>query len=92
MMFKVISPGFSQAFDRWLDALTIAKSLMPQCKWMQDVRIFEDGRLVWVYSRSHKYPQFVGAGTYDRLAKRFLLETISDENAIENSRDQESSH
>ena len=82
-MFKVISPGFSQECDRWLDSLTTAKSLMPQCKWMQDVRIFEDGHLVWIYSRSHKYPQFVGAGTYDRLAERFLLETIADEDAVE---------
>ena len=88
-MFKVISPGFSQAFERWIDALTSAKSLMPQCQWMQDVRIFEDGRLVWVYSRSHKYPQFVGAGTYDRLAKRFLLETIADETGAETESDEE---
>lgn len=88
-MFKVIYPGFSQEFDRWLDALTTAKSLMPQCKWMQDVRIFEDGHLVWIYSRSHKYPQFVGAGTYDRLAKRFLLETIVDENMVETRSDEQ---
>ena len=87
-MFKVSSSGFSQECDRWLDALTTAKSLMPNCKWMQDVRIFEDGHLVWIYSRSHKYPQFVGAGTYDRLAKRFLLETIVDENAA-SGRDEE---
>ena len=87
-MFKVSSSGFSQEYDRWLDALTTAKSLMPNCKWMQDVRIFEDGHLVWIYSRSHKYPQFVGAGTYDRLAKRFLLETIIDENAA-SGRDEE---
>jgi hypothetical protein len=90
-MFKVVSPGFSQEFDRWVDALEIAKSLMPQCKWMQDVRIFEDRSLVWVYSRSHKYPQFVGPGTYDRLAKRFLWETIADENSVETPIDEESS-
>ncbi len=90
-MFKVVSPGFSQEFDRWIDALEMAKSLMPQCKWMQDVRIFEDRSLVWVYSRSHKYPQFVGAGTYDRLAKRFLWETIVDENSVETQTDEESS-
>ena len=90
-MFKVIYPGFLQEFDRWLDALTTAKSLMPNCKWMQDVRIFEDGHLVWIYSRSHKYPQFVGAGTYDRLAKRFLIETIADEHAVQSRKDEESS-
>ncbi len=88
-MFKVVSPGFSQEFDRWVDALEIAKSLMPQCKWMQDVRIFEDRSLVWVYSRSHKYPQFVGAGTYDRLAKRFLWETVNNETAVDTQTDEE---
>lgn len=74
-MFKVITPGFSQTFDRWIDALETGKSLIPQCKWFSDIRILEKGELVWVYSRSHKFPQFVGPGTYDRLAERFLIET-----------------
>jgi hypothetical protein len=74
-MFRVITRDFSQEFDRWIDALDVAKSLIPQCKWFQEVRILENGEMVWVYTRSHKYPQFIGAGTYDRLARRFLLET-----------------
>lgn len=74
-MFNVIARDVSQEFDRWIDALEAAKALIPQCKWFQDVRILEDGKLVWIYSRSHKYPQFIGAGVYDRLAKRFLIET-----------------
>ena len=78
-MFKVVTRNISQDFDRWIDALDFAKSLIPDCKWLQDIRIFEEKELVWVYSRSHKFPQFVGAGTYDRLARRFLMETIEDE-------------
>ncbi|MGV0024029.1 retroviral-like aspartic protease family protein [Phormidesmis priestleyi] len=74
-MFKVITPGFSQTCDRWIDALETGKSLIPKCKWFSDIRILEDGELVWVYSRSHKFPQFVGPGTYDRLAEKFLIET-----------------
>lgn len=78
-MFKVVARDFSQSFDRWTDALNTAKSLMPQCKWFQDVRIFEDQKLVWVYSRSHKYPQFVGAGVYDRLARQFIIEATEND-------------
>lgn len=77
-MFRVITRDFSQEFDRWIDALDVAKSLIPQCKWFQEIRILENGEMVWVYSRSHKYPQFIGAGTYDRLARQFLLETTED--------------
>lgn len=88
-MFTVVTRNFSQAFDRWIDALEAAKSLIPQCKWFQDIRIFEQKELVWVYSRSHKYPQFVGAGTYDRLAKRFLLETAESENTVETPKTEE---
>ena len=36
--------------------------------------IFEDGELIWVYSRSHTYPQYIGAGVYDKLARLFLIE------------------
>lgn len=86
-MFKVVTKKVDRDFDRWIDALEFAKSLMPECKWFQDVRIFEKGNLVWVYSRSHKFPQFVGAGVYDRLAKRFLLETLEAETAIADSQE-----
>lgn len=78
-MFKVVTRQIAADFDRWIDALEYAKSLIPQCKWFQDIRIFEEKELVWIYSRSHKYPQFIGAGTYDRLARRFLIETVEDE-------------
>jgi hypothetical protein len=84
-VFKVVTRKVDRDFDRWIDALEFAKSLMPECKWFQDVRIFEQGNLVWVYSRSHKFPQFVGAGVYDRLAKRFLLETLESEPPEEES-------
>ncbi len=73
-MFKVIAPGFTQDCDRWTDALNLAKTLMPQCKWFDEVRILAKEDLVWVYSRSHKFPQFIGAGTYDRLARLFIAE------------------
>jgi hypothetical protein len=75
-MFKVITPGFTQNCDRWTDALNLAKSLMPQCKWFDEVRILAQGEVVWVYSRSHKFPQFIGAGTYDRLAQLFIAEAL----------------
>ncbi|MBD2365489.1 hypothetical protein H6G63_00175 [Leptolyngbya sp. FACHB-402] len=90
-MFKVVTRNVDRDFDRWIDALDFAKSLMPDCKWFQDVRIFEKGNLVWVYSRSHKFPQFVGAGVYDRLAKRFLIETLESENALEAAEDEDAS-
>lgn len=91
MVFKVVTRNVDRDFDRWIDALEFAKSLMPDCKWFQDVRIFEKGNLVWVYSRSHKFPQFVGAGVYDRLAKRFLIETLESENALEPAEDEDAS-
>jgi hypothetical protein len=73
-MFKVQAKGFSQEFDRWVDALATAKSLQPKCGWFDEVRILEKGELVWSYSRGYKYPRYFGAGVYDRLARRFALE------------------
>jgi hypothetical protein len=76
-MFQVITPRFSQQFERWTDALETAKSLIPQCKSLtEDIRILLFDELIWVYSRSHKYPQYIGAGTYDRLARLFIQEAI----------------
>lgn len=72
-------PGFSQEFERWIDALNAANALKPKCKSLtQDIRIFLFDDLVWVYSRSHKYPQYIGAGTYDRLARIFIQEAIEE--------------
>lgn len=79
-MFKVVTRGFSQEFERWTDALESAKSLIPQCKSLtQDIRIFLFDELIWVYSREHKYPKYIGAGMYDRLARLFIQEAIEEE-------------
>lgn len=78
-MFQVITRDVCQEFERWTDALDATKALIPNCKWFQEIRIVEDRDVVWVYTRSHKYPQFVGAGTYDRLARRFVLETLEED-------------
>ncbi|HEY9910187.1 MAG TPA: hypothetical protein V6D18_21545 [Thermosynechococcaceae cyanobacterium] len=81
--FKVVTPRSTQEFDRWIDALNAAKSLVPQCRSLtEDIRIYLLGDLVWIYSRSHKYPQYIGAGMYDKLARLFVQETIEQE-AIE---------
>lgn len=80
MAFKVLAPHFEQVFERWIDALEVAKSLIPSCKGLfQQVKILEDDKLVWAYDRFHRYPQFFGAGTYRRLAHRFLLESGEDD-------------
>ena len=67
-------------FERWTDALYHAKSLIPKCRSLfEDIRIFVGEELVWIYSRSHKYPQYVGAGNYDRLARLFIAEAMEEE-------------
>jgi len=82
-MFKVVTRGFSQEFERWTDALEIANGLRPQCRGLlQDIRILDQGDVVWVYSRSHTYPQYVGPGTYNRLARLFIQEALGEEGAI----------
>lgn len=79
-LFRVVAKDCNREFKRWTDALYFAKSLMPKCRSLfEDIRIFIGDELVWVYSRSHKYPQFVGAGNYDRLARLFVVETMEDE-------------
>jgi hypothetical protein len=82
-MFKVQAKGVSQEFDRWVDALETAKSLQSKCGWFDEVRIVEKGELVWVYSRGYKYPRFIGPGVYDRLARRFILESTVTDGAID---------
>jgi hypothetical protein len=77
-MFRVIAPGVAVEFDRWTDALNHAKTLMPKCQWFDEIRILAKDDLVWVYSRSHKFPQFIGPGTYDRLARLFIAEAIAE--------------
>jgi hypothetical protein len=74
-MFRVFTKDYDREFERWTDALDAGNSLKSKCKDLfQDVRIFENGELIWVYSRSHTYPQYLGAGVYNRLARLFLLE------------------
>lgn len=81
--------GDRQTFERWTDALDAAKALMPQCKGLfQDVRILEGNDVVWVYSRSHKYPMYMGPRSYDRLAKRFILEAMEEQAALEGASDE----
>lgn len=80
-MFRVITPGFEAEFPRWTDALNKANSLIPSCKSLfKDIRIYYGDNLIWIYSRSHKYPQYIGAGVYDRLAQLFIQEAIEEEN------------
>jgi hypothetical protein len=74
-MFRVVFKDYDREFERWTDALDAGNSLKSKCKsLLQDIRIFENGELIWIYSRSHTYPQYIGAGVYDRLARQFLLE------------------
>lgn len=81
-MFRVITPDFEASYDRWTDALNQANSLMPSCKSLfTDVRIYYGENLIWLYSRSHKYPQYIGAGIYDKLAKLFIIEATEEENS-----------
>lgn len=82
-MFRVATRGFSQEFERWTDAVNTANSLKPNCKsWLEDIRIFDGENLVWVYSLSHTYPQYIGPGTYKRLAILFLQEAVADEEQV----------
>ncbi len=79
-MFRVLAKNCDRQFERWTDALYHAKSLIPQCKSLfEDIRIFYGEDLIWIYSRSHKYPQYIGAGTYDRLARLFIVENLEEE-------------
>ncbi|EKQ71096.1 hypothetical protein OsccyDRAFT_1417 [Leptolyngbyaceae cyanobacterium JSC-12] len=81
-MFRVVTRDFEQEFERWTDALNTAKSLIPQCKsWTQDIRIFLLDELVWLYSREHKFPKYMGAGNYNRLARLFIQEALEEEAA-----------
>ncbi|PSB52693.1 hypothetical protein [Chamaesiphon polymorphus] len=74
-MFRVFAKDYDRQFERWTDALEAGNSLKSQCKsLLQDVRIFDGEELIWIYSRSHTYPQYIGAGVYDKLARLFLIE------------------
>jgi hypothetical protein len=80
-MFRVITPGFEAHYERWTDALNQANSLIPNCHGLlQDIRIYYGKNLIWLYSCSHKYPQYIGAGIYDKLAKLFITEAMEEAN------------
>lgn len=82
-MFRVVTKGLSQEFERWIDAVHTANALKPKCKsWLEDIRIFDGEDLVWVYSLSHTYPQYIGPGTYRRLAILFLQEAAAEEEQV----------
>lgn len=79
MTFKVVMPGYEQEFEQWTAALEQANSLRPSLKsWFKDIRILEGSesrwRLVWVYGRGRSHPEYIGPGTYDRLARLFIQE------------------
>ncbi len=79
-MFRVVARDYSQEFERWTDALNAAKALIPECKsWTQDIRIFLCDDLIWLYCKEYKYPKYIGAGTYDLLAKLFIQEALEEE-------------
>ncbi|MBF2076116.1 MAG: hypothetical protein IGS50_20475 [Synechococcales cyanobacterium C42_A2020_086] len=82
-MFKVVTRNYSQSFERWTDALEAANALRPRCNWLQDIRIFDGDDLVWIYSRLHLYPQYIGAGTYNRLARLFIFEAMLEQELAE---------
>jgi hypothetical protein len=79
-MFRVFARGSFQQFQRWTDAVNTANSLKSQCKSLfEDIRIYDGKDLVWVYSKDYPYPQYIGPGTYKRLAMLFLHEAIAQE-------------
>lgn len=81
-MFRVVFQDQSQEFERWTDALEAGKALIPKCKKLsQDIRIFLFDDLIWLYSRENKFPKYMGAGTYDRLARLFIQEALEEEAA-----------
>ena len=53
--------------------------MRPQLKsWFRDIRILENGRPVWIYGRGRKHPEYLGPGTYDRLARLFIEEGVEE--------------
>ena len=75
MTFTVVTRGFKQEFERWTDALETANGLRPRLKsWFVDIRIFDGQDLVWMYSKLRAHPEYIGPGTYDRLARLFMTE------------------
>lgn len=86
MAFKVVTPGYEETFERWTDALEQANSMKSSLQsWFKDIRILEDtGRgwtPVWTYGRGRSHPEYLGPGTYDRLARLFITEAQTEAQA-----------
>ena len=79
MTFKIVTPGYEQEFERWTDALEKANAMRPSLNsWFKDIRILETTERgwvpVWVFGRGRKHPEYLGPGTFDRLARLFMEE------------------
>jgi hypothetical protein len=82
-MFRVVFQDTAQEFERWTDALEAGKALIPQCKTLtKDIRIYLFDDLLWLYSRENKFPKYMGAGTYDRLARLFMQEALEEQESL----------
>lgn len=85
-MFRVVFQNQSQEFERWTDALEAGKALIPKCKRLtEDIRIYLFEDLIWLYSREHKFPKYIGGGTYDRLARLFIQEALEEAQQADSS-------
>ncbi|MEO0541781.1 MAG: dihydropteroate synthase [Cyanobacteria bacterium P01_A01_bin.105] len=47
--------------------------------WFTDIRVFDDGELVWMYSKLRAHPEYIGPGTYGRLVRQFVAESEAEE-------------
>ena len=82
-MSRVVFQDNAQEFERWTDALEAGKALIPQCKTLtKDIRIYLFDDLIWLYSRENKFPKYMGAGTYDRLARLFMQEALEEQESL----------
>ncbi len=76
----MVTRNFRQEYERWTDALDKANELRSQLKsWFADVRVFDDGELVWMYSKLRAHPEYIGPGTYGRLVRQFVTEAEAEE-------------
>ncbi|MGD1866918.1 MAG: dihydropteroate synthase [Phormidesmis sp.] len=79
MAFKIVTPGYEEVFERWTDALEVANSMKSSLKsWFKDIRILEETGTgwtpIWTFGRGRSHPEYLGPGTYDRLARLFIEE------------------
>ena len=80
MTFTVVTRNFREEYERWTDALDKANELRGQLKsWFTDIRVFDDGELVWMYSKLRAHPEYIGPGTYGRLVRQFVVESEAEQ-------------